>query len=136
MNKRMRAVFVNLLMVVLLLSISACATNTRNRVLDDSLKLYSSAIRWGDFMGATKFYKSPELFAQVNFERLKSVKVTSYDVVGGAFSPDGNMLKQSVRIRYYDTGVGKETEILDSQVWEYNSEREVWLLTSQMPDLL
>lgn len=126
----------NMFLIVILVFVIGCASDTRNRILDDSLKIYSSAIRWGDFLGATKFYKDPTLFSQIDFDRLKGVKVTGYDMMGGVFSKDGNQLKQAVRIRFYDTGVGNEKEIVDNQVWEYDGEREVWLLTSPMPTLL
>lgn len=134
LNQRFYTYLITLMLAVFVL-IGGCASDTRNRVLDDSLRLYSSAIRWGDFIGATKFYSDPSLYSHIDFDKMKSVKVTSYEPFGGELTPDGMNLKQRVVIRYYDTGIGKEKEISDTQTWKYDSEREIWLLLSPMPSL-
>ena len=127
-------VSIYLLLLIAILTAS-CASDKKNRVLDDSLKLYSSAIRWGDFQGATRFYKEPSLVSHIDFTKLKSVKVTGYDLTGGMLSQDGNQLRQTVRIRFYDTGIGREKEINDNQIWEYDDERQLWMLITPMPEL-
>ena len=123
-----------LIIALCLLFISACASDGRMRVLDDSLRAYSSAMRWGDFKGASRFYKNPASISHINFDKLKSIKVTGYDESGSNLSQDRTKLMQSVTIKYYDTGVGKVHELTDNQVWEYDQERRLWLLVSSMPE--
>ena len=119
--------------LLLILLTYGCASDHKVKVLDDSLKVYSAAIRWGDFHGATKFFKNPALVNKVDFNKLKSIKVTSYNVVQTSMSNSGSQLNQIVIIRFYDSNDGREREITDKQLWEYNEERELWLLITPMP---
>lgn len=121
----------------LLLSIGllqGCATEKQRLMLEDTLNLYASAIRWGDFQGATQFFSDPLLYQQVKFEKLKGIKVSAYDVKGVQLLNDGNELRQTVEIRYYDTAVGSEHQFLDHQIWIYDTGKERWLLSSKMPE--
>jgi hypothetical protein len=127
----------SILFLMLLLSLGllqGCATQKQELRLDKTLTLYASAIRWGDFQGATQFYSSPALYEDVKFDRLKHIKVTGYDSKGMQPSNDGKQLRQTVEIRYYDTEVGSEHQIIDQQVWNYDVGKEMWLLSSKMPE--
>lgn len=112
---------------------SGCATETQNMRMDETMNLYASTIRWGDFQGAKHFFKSAGLYKDIDFDKLKSVKITAYDVKESLLFNNGNQLRQTVVIRYYNTDVGSEHQVIDHQVWDYNEDKEVWLLVSKMP---
>lgn len=113
--------------------LQGCATQKQSMRLDDTLNLYASTMRWGDFRGAIQFFSSPALYQNINFAQLKTIKVTGYEVQNSQLLKEGNELRQTVEIRYYDTDVGSEHQLIDRQVWSYHPDKEVWLLDSAMP---
>ena len=122
-----------LTMILGLFLLQGCATEEQNRKMDETLNLYASTIRWSDFLGARMFYDSPTLYQDVNFDKIKTIKVTGYDAKDVQSLKGGQQIRQNVVIRYYDTNVGSEHQLIDHQVWNYNEDKEVWLLSSKMP---
>lgn len=122
-----------LLILLLPLLLTACAAKNRQVRLDNTLRQYEQAIRWGLFPEAFALRKEP---AKVpDFDFLQEVKVTAYEAIGRPVGPeDGNRIDQTVEIRYYHEDYGREQVLIDKQVWRYDEEKVVWLLDSKMPE--
>ena len=124
-----RAVVILLLPLLL----AACAAKNRQVRLDDTLRYYENAIRWGRFPEAYALQKEP---AKVpDFDYLKEIKVTAYEPIGRlVVSEDGNRIDQTVEIRYYHEDYGREEVLIDKQVWRYDEERGIWRREGVIPN--
>ncbi len=119
-----------LLLVLLSLLFQGCASESRLRMLDDTLKVYSDTIRWGRYEDAAQLaQKKPALDKRTT----GNIKVTSYKERQRDVDADAKMATRVVEIRYYDEEIGKEHVLVDKQVWTFFEEPEGWLLTSDMP---
>ena len=126
---------VSLLCVLVLVG---CATYTRQKQQDrfeDITKAYGDAIRWGKYEVANGFRGMKEREEKKpDFEYLKNIKVTSYELKAVNISGDGNAVQQDVEIEYYKIDQFIERTITDSQLWKYDEEEGRWLLDSELPD--
>jgi len=126
----MKKAIVILLLPLLLM---ACAAKNRQVHLDNTLRQYEQAIRWGLFPVAYALQKAPA--KAPDFDYLREIKVTEYEPLGRpVVSEGGNRIDQTVEIRYYHEDYGKEQVLIDKQIWRYDEEKDVWLLDSAMPE--
>lgn len=117
------------------LAISACASvdDSKKRItLDNALRQYERAIRWGEYQAADSLRRSPA-GSSVNRDHLRSIRVTAYDTVAIKESADGSGAQVDVQIRYYNEYTMKELDIIDQQSWEYDAGGKAWYITSPMP---
>lgn len=115
------------------LLLSGCsATPDRQTLLDDTLRAYERALRWGDFATAAAF--APPGARTTDFKRFAHIRVTEYNEVGGQLSADGNHLRQVVKLSYYDTDYMVEKSLVDRQQWEYDAKAARWYITSGLPN--
>lgn len=122
----------SLLLVFGVMLLAGCSvTPDRRTLLDDTLRAYQRAIRWGEFTTAVTF--APPGARKLDLKRLAHIKVTEYDQTGGQLSSDGNHLVQFVKISYYDTDDMVEKTLVDRQKWEYNAKHARWFITSGLP---
>jgi hypothetical protein len=126
----MKKVVVILLLPLLLM---ACAANNRQVRLDNTLRQYEQAIRWGLYPEAYALQKEPA--RAPDFDYLQEIKVTAYEPVGRpVVSEEEHRIDQTVEIRYYHEDYGREQVLIDKQVWRYDEEREIWLRDGEMPN--
>jgi hypothetical protein len=119
--------------VLLPLLLVACAAKNRQVRLDNTLRHYENAIRWGRFPEAYALQKEP--VKAPDFDYLKEIKVTAYEPIGRpVVSEEGNRIDQTVEIRYYHEDYGREEVLIDKQVWRYDDEREIWLRDGESPN--
>ena len=125
----MKKAVVILLLPLLLM---ACAAKNRQVRLDNTLRQYEYALRWGLYPEAYALQNEP---AKVpDFDYLREIKVTAYEPIGRpVVSEDGSRIDQTVEIRYYHEDYGRERVLIDKQVWSYDEENDVWLLDGEMP---
>ena len=98
-------------------------------------RAYRKAIRWSDFEAASAFIKvegsenkSPD------FNKLKRVKVASYEVKEIVPLKDKRQVHQIVEITYYKTNDNVLRTIREDQLWEYDQEEKSWFIQSGLPD--
>jgi len=120
-----------LIATLLLLLLQGCASESRLRMLDDTLKVYSDTIRWGRYEDAAQLVLNKPTFDK---KAIENIKVTSYKERQRDVDEDSKVAKTVVEIRYYNEEIGKENTLVDKQEWKYFEEPEGWLLTSDMPD--
>ena len=94
---------------------------------------YEKALRWGDWVAASSLLdlKGQALDYRA-IDKLKQIKVTSYEVNELVMSEDALQVNQSVEIQYYHTHEMVEKTLVDRQVWEYRQD-EGWRLVSGLP---
>jgi len=114
------------------LPLAGCTTTPdRQTQLDDTLRAYERAVRWGEFPSAAAFAR-PDARPS-DFSRFSHVKVTGYDVAGMRLTKGGNHLTQLVKIHYYNTDYMVEKSVVDRQEWEYDAKDGHWYITSGLP---
>ena len=122
-----------LLFIALLMSGCASVDDSKKTItLENAMRQYERAIRWGEFQTANLLRKSSTGTA-ANMAGLRSVRVTAYDIVGKTESEDRTRAQIDVEIRYYNEYTMKVMTIIDQQIWEYDPEGKSWYITSPMP---
>ncbi len=98
-------------------------------------RVYRKAIRWSDFEAACSFLKvewsenkSPD------FNKLKQVKVASYEVKEIVPLKDKRQVRQIVEITYYKINDNVLKTLREDQLWEYDQEEKSWYIQSGLPD--
>jgi hypothetical protein len=70
----------------------------------------------------------------VDFDFLKGIRVTSYEVVSKQLLPEQMEAKVTVSIDYYHDSMGTIRTISDHQLWWYDESQERWVLDGELPD--
>jgi hypothetical protein len=121
------------------LVLAACgpSASKRKQNLDDTLSRYASAIRWGDFAGATSFLDphidKSKLPTRLDMARYENLRISAYVPQPIQPGPDENSIVQNVRISFYNRFTNRERSIIDHQQWRYDEEKQRWYLTSGLP---
>lgn len=128
---------VKILSLLCVLVLVGCATYQRQQQKDrfeDITEAYGNAIRWGKFEVANGFRADTETEKKPDFEYLKNIRVTSYELKAVNVSGDGNTVQLDVEIEYYSIDRFIEKTIIDNQVWKYDTEAGTWSLHGELPD--
>jgi hypothetical protein len=116
------------------LALAACTSGEIHAVkMDDTLRSYATAIRWGQFESALQ-YQNPAKRKRLDLLWLKkNVHVSSYDTVFKKEDMGGNIFEQTVEIHYFIESEGVEKSLTDHQLWRYDEEKEKLLLETDLP---
>ena len=127
-----------LLMSLLLLTLTACTGNQKDKERGEVLKQYETIIRWSQWDAAADFiapeYQEEHPISRLELDRLRLFKVTSYTVRSTGVFDEGMTMRQVVEIKMFNTNKGVERTITNEQEWRYNPETERWKLHSGLPD--
>lgn len=103
--------------------------------LQDTVRSYAAAVRWGDFDTAAEFIRSRNTTpTPVDREFLKGIRVTAYDIKRGLLSADDREAVFQVTFNYYHTDSATVHTLIDRQSWWYEEEAKRWLLDGSLPD--
>lgn len=138
MRKResFRAVWVLLLGCVLLAGCAAMREQKRLESLEDSLRTYGTALRWGEWETANAYRmprKSSEQLKAMPKAELKNIRVTDYEIVQRVVSPDEKLATIRAKVSYYDTDTGAVHTVPDEQTWWYDEKADHWFLDGNLP---
>ncbi|MEN8260498.1 MAG: hypothetical protein ABFS02_07915 [Pseudomonadota bacterium] len=100
--------------------------------LDETLNLYDASIRWGAYDKVLLVQKDRGNVP--DYDALKPVKVTTVRELSKIMSEDDQQCDRRVEISYYRDGENIVKTLVDTQTWDYESDREVWLLDGGLPD--
>lgn len=126
---------VSLLCVLVLVGCATYARHKQQGSFEDITEAYGNAIRWGKYELASGFRDNKGREEEKpDFEYLKNIKVTSYELKAVNISKDGNAVQQDVEIEFYRIDQYIEKTITDRQLWKYDEEEERWFLHSELPD--
>jgi hypothetical protein len=104
-------------------------------LFDDTARAYLRALRWGDYEVAYAFKNSSGTDNKPpDFEDLRQIRVTAYDVKQTILSEDQSTIVRLVDFQYYRITNVTVKNLIDRQIWEYDKEANRWYLTSDLPD--
>ena len=120
------------LLVTLLLT--ACASVPEElETLDTTLKNYEKAMLWSEYDYILTSHKGQNM-SPVEHEKLKSIKVTSYNVLRSKLMPGGTTFVQLVELKYYNRSYGVIRSVRADQEWAYEQARGAWVLLTPFPN--
>lgn len=121
------------------LLLTACASNSHTKSLDDTLRQYEIVVRWSQWDGALDFlapeYLATDPISQLDMDRLRLFRVTQYTVRSAIPFDESKGLQQVVEIRLFNRNRAVEQSLLDQQEWRYDDQRQRWFLYSGLPDV-
>jgi hypothetical protein len=124
-----------LAMVVIAGLIAAACASTfsfrRQELFEQSAKRYGNLIRWSEFEAAKAFLApdAPESLRTVP----ATVRVSDYQVKQIAHSEESRKVVQAVEISYFKVDAPRVRTLVDRQLWEFDPDKEAWLLKSGFP---
>ena len=119
-------------MLLFLAGCAATAQRSRLDQFDRTARAYEKAVTWSDFEGAAEIggVAVPDRKA---LEKLRQVRVISYEQRVADVSPDGTQARRSVLIEYTVEGSVKLRTLVDQQGWRFDQAQERWLLVTGLP---
>ena len=127
-------------MVLYMLSIGfvfyGCISDPKMLELDDTLRAYDRAVRWGSYQMIPSFRSKEKADEVLAYDRLKSIRITGYAQKQFQVSDKGTEAEQIVEIRYYDENVARENIEIDRQKWTYDTDSNRWVLVSDLPKFI
>lgn len=114
------------------LLLSACATTAD--IMDDlntSLRGYEKAIRWAEYEAAYSYHKWEDDIQPSIPENIDHFRVTKYETFGEKFIEKKMIMKQTVKLRYYNTETQREKALKLPQEWKYFKKTKRWYLISK-----
>lgn len=126
------AVWAILLCGTLLAGCASVFDFRREEVFEDSAKRYGRMIRWSDFESAKSYLAPAEPEAKTTPP--KNVRVTDYEVKQMTYAEGKRRVVQVVDISYFLADDPRIKTLQDQQVWEFDSDRNAWLLKSGFPN--
>lgn len=123
------------LALLALLVLSGCAATAQRSRLDQfdvTARAYEKALTWSDFERAAEIggVAIPDKAA---LDRLRRVRVISYEQRAADVSPDGTQARRSVQIEFTLEGSMRLRTLMDQQAWRYDEPQGRWLLVSGLP---
>jgi len=120
--------------IVLLPMLSCSGLRERKTALNDTLRLYERAIRWGQHEKIGKFFDA-KLRTSIPVELLKNVRISSYTVQSFDLNNKKNHLRQNVEIKYYFLDRMQVKTVIDKQLWTFHKDAQAWLRQNEFPKL-
>lgn len=127
-----------LILAVLLICLSACAGMDRSKQLDlleMSLDDFRKSIRWGYFEQAASYVQIKN-YAKPRRDPayLKNIRITAYEYANKRLSEDQTLADVTALISYYDVNRGTVKDLVEHQIWWYDTASNRWLLDGDIPD--
>jgi|HigsolmetaAR203D_1030402.scaffolds.fasta_scaffold01552_5 hypothetical protein len=127
-----------LALLALLLALPAAAAGGRQRAkLDEIQMAFAGAIRWGDFGGAWQLvdpeYRQAHPLTELEFERYRQLRVSSYREGPNARLPDGSVVRE-VEIGVVNRHTQAERVVRWRERWRWDAKARRWWQTAGLPD--
>ena len=116
--------------------LTGCISDPEIVELEDTLRAYERAVRWSNFQMIPAFRNKERSNEVLEYDRLKSIRVTGYAVRQYTIAESGVEADQVVEIRYYDENVVREKVEMDLQKWAYDDDLNHWVITSDLPKFI
>ena len=125
---------VRILIVAFISSVlTACAIKDKEQTFQSTLRNYERIMRWGDIKKLNHFRKTPLDLTAAMKEKFKNIKVTGYNELS-VVRTAALTYTVTVNIKYYNKQYMNEKEIDDRQVWDFDEARELWFISSPLPN--
>jgi hypothetical protein len=111
---------------------------TKETILEDTLKNYAATIRWGDMLQAQAFvdpaFRQAHPMTDLDMQRYRQVQVTAYNDQPAA--PLNELeVAQTVEIGLVNINTQAARSIIDHQVWRYDEKQKHWWLMTGLPNI-
>ena len=131
---RLVKAFVSVLIITAVpMGCTAISEHTRMTGFDKISKSYKELILLSEFEAAYSFGDTESITEDINFDRLKNIKVTDYVLKSYNISNDQLEINQTVEMEYHWLDAYRVRTILDKQIWKYDGEKEIWVLQTGLP---
>jgi len=111
---------------------------SKETILEDTLKNYAATIRWGDMLQAQAFvdptYRQAHPMSDLDMQRYRQVQVTAYNDQPAA-PLNENEVAQTVEIGLVNINTQQARSVIDHQVWRYDEKQKHWWLMTGLPDI-
>jgi hypothetical protein len=122
--------------------LAACADmqhiQSKETILEDTLKMYAATLRWGDMTKGLSFvdpkYLQAHPMSDLDLARYHQVQVTAYNDEPAAPLSDTEVA-QVVEIGLVNINTQAARSVIDRQVWRYDEKQKRWWLTTGLPDI-
>ncbi len=128
----MKSLFTVCLLVTLLTGCATLDEKKKEQYFNDTIRVYEQAIRWSDFATAASFQRLEQTVTPQAIPS-DSIRVTSYRQMNAQILADGEEVRVSVQIDYYNSDTFKVVTLTDNQVWKYDADETVWYITTPLP---
>ncbi|HEX6612921.1 MAG TPA: hypothetical protein VF022_03535 [Rhodanobacteraceae bacterium] len=134
----MRRLVAILAFAALLAGCANISTHAKDQARDEALAHYAATLRFGDFAGAWQFV-DPKIRAEHPLDaaaraRYDAVQVGGYETDGPS-AIDADTIEQTARISLIVKSSQTSYDVVDHQVWKYDSGAKHWWLESGLPDI-
>ncbi len=126
------------LMTIITAAAVGCAAieqKQQQQTLDDTLRIYGNAIRWGQFGLAEKFVVTPDGVTPGSPAEFAGIRITAYDVQEKTIDEKGDFARVAARIQFIHEDRASVYTVMDHQQWRFGPEEKRWLLHGRLPDL-
>ena len=111
---------------------------SKETILEDTLKNYAATIRWGDMLQAQAFvdpaFRQAHPMTDLDMQRYRQVQVTAYNDQPAA--PLNELeVAQTVEIGLVNINTQAARSIIDHQVWRYDEKQKHWWLMTGLPNI-
>lgn len=122
------------LLIIVIVSFGGCAsTPDELEILDTTWKNYEKAMLWGEYSYCIDAHRTDKVSPRRQKE-LKSIKVTSYEVLKREVTPDKSVAKQIVEIKYYNKAYAVVRSLTIDQEWLYEPKSMQWIIITPFPN--
>lgn len=119
------------------LLLAGCATQGRDRALEQAQYAWSAAIRWGDFDGAWTLvdpaFRDAHPLTDLERERFKQVQISAYRDLGATVQ--GDTAQRNVHVGVVNRHTLRERQLRHVEQWRWDPAAETWWITNGLPDL-
>ena len=133
MNKQLRLTAI----LFILLSQLGCANSGGQRkleTLDDAIRNYSYALRWGRIDDAVAYHSNEEgSRAEIDVTIMKSIRVTGFATKARIINPEQTEATVTSELTYYNDQYATLRTMEYTQHWWYEPDTKKWYLDSEFP---
>lgn len=124
-----------LLVLTLLAGCNGTGVKSRLASLDESIRAYAEALRWGRYEDAQVFHMGRDGKRIVLDEHsMADIRVTGYSVRETVLNEEGTTAEVQAEFKYFITDRGALQTIVVPQTWWHDDKSKRWLLDSGLPD--
>jgi hypothetical protein len=128
-----RAKFTVFALIVLIVGCKTIFDSQKEDKLSEATSAYRHALIWSDYRTASAFLLAEEAQG-IDFEKLKNIKVTGYEVKQVTVSDNKHNFAQLVEISYFKKDDMIFRTFNDEEVWEFDQTKDAWFLYSGFPE--
>lgn len=135
-NARLLPFFASLLLFAGLFA--GCANlqhKDRHKKLDQAVRSYIHAVRWGDLGAAASFIRPREgKMDPPDLSKLEGLKVTHYDYAIDAATEEAEEALMTTKFDYYFEDTLSVKSVYQQVTWWWDPEVENWFMDGELPE--